>query len=312
MKDIFVNLKRFDVPRSLGGLCPEENSKYWIQDTIQQTISLGLGKNLDYRLTYLLPEALLFPALEQRASFPEGERSQFFLGCQGVHWKDVTPGGNFGAFTTSLPAASARALGMDWAIIGHSEERRDKREVMQVYDPAIGGDDNLKIKAARAVDELVNQEVRAALSQKIGVLFCLGESAEERGEGSFEEQQPRIKQSLKTQLIEGLAGIEEYELAGKFVIGYEPIWAIGPGKTPPGGEYIRFVSTFIKETVKDVFGFDPPVVYGGGLKKENAATIASVETLSGGLIALTKFTGQIGFDVEQLKEILDTYLAELA
>jgi triosephosphate isomerase len=311
MKDVFINLKRFDVPRSLGGLCPRENSKQWIEDVIDQTIELGLGNYKGIRLTYFLPEALLYPAIEKLQLIEESKKTNLALGCQGVHWKDIQPGGNFGAFTTTLPAAAANSVGAEWAIIGHSEERRDKQEVMQSYDPEIFGEDTLKIKAARAVDMLINQEIHGALGQGIKVLFCLGESAEERGEGSFEEQQPRIQEALHSQLIKGLAGITKYDLGGKFAIGYEPIWAIGPGKVPPGKEYIAFVSSFIKQTTKEAFGFEPPVVYGGGLKKENAGMIASVDTLDGGLVALTRFTGEIGFDVEQLKEIVDTYLGEL-
>jgi triosephosphate isomerase len=310
MKDIFINLKRFDVPKSLGGLCPKENAKSWIEEVIAQTVDLELGRHKDIRITFLLPEMLLYPAVETLEQVDIREKVNLFLGCQGVHWKDVQVGGNFGAFTTSLPAAAARMVGVDWAIIGHSEERRDKQEVMQSYDGGILSDDSLKIRAARAVDAMINKEVLAAFSQGIKVLFCLGESAEERGGGSFEEQQPRIKGSLRSQLIVGLAGINEYQPDGNFVIGYEPIWAIGPGKTPPGREYIAFVSEFIKQTVQDAFGFVPSVVYGGGLKKENAAMIASVEALNGGLVALTRFTGEIGFEVEQLKEIVDSYLGE--
>ena len=311
MKYIFINLKRFDVPKSLGGLCPEEDSKTWIQGVLELTVDLGLGKNAGYQLTYLLPESLLLPAVEKLRTAMEDEVAHLSLGCQGVHWKDVKPGNNFGAFTTSLPAAAAKSIGMEWSIIGHSEERRDKLEVMQIYDAEIARQDKLKIKAARAVDSLVNQEVHAALEQGMGVLLCVGESAEERGEGSFEEQQPRIQESLCNQLFNGLAGIAKYTLDGRFVIGYEPIWAIGPGKIPPGKEYIAFVSSFIKQSIKDMFGFVPPVVYGGGLKKENAGMIASIDTLDGGLVALTRFSGDIGFDVMQLKEIVEVYLAEL-
>jgi triosephosphate isomerase len=312
MKQIFINLKRFDVPKSMGGLCPEDDAKKWIQNVIAQTVALGLGRYPDIQITYLLPEMLLYSAVEQLKLAEQSKKENLFLGCQGVHWKDVQLGGNFGAFTTSLPAAAAKMVGVDWAIIGHSEERRDKQEIMQVYDPETSDRDELKIRAARAVDKLINQEVHAAFSRGISVLFCLGESAAERGGGTFEEQQPRIQQSLYSQLVEGLKNITEYDdLSDKFVIGYEPIWAIGPGKTPPNGEYIAFVSRFIKQTVQEELGFNPQVVYGGGLKKENASMIAGVETLDGGLIALTRFVGEIGFDVEQLKEIVDTYRGEL-
>jgi triosephosphate isomerase len=94
------------------------------------------------------------------------------------------------------------------------------------------------------------------------------------------------------------------------VTGYEPVWAIGPGKTPPEKEYIAFVSAFIKQVVSDQFGVEIPVVYGGGLKEENAAVIASIETLDGGLVGLTCFTGEIGFDVPGLEKIIQKYQSQ--
>jgi len=93
------------------------------------------------------------------------------------------------------------------------------------------------------------------------------------------------------------------------VIGYEPIWAIGPGKTPPGKDYISYVSGCIKAIVNHAYGFEPMVVYGGGLKKENAAMIGSIDRLDGGLVALTRFSGQIGFEPKELGEIVREYLS---
>jgi triosephosphate isomerase len=106
-----------------------------------------------------------------------------------------------------------------------------------------------------------------------------------------------------------LNGAEQFVREKKIVIGYEPIWAIGPGKTPPGKEYIAFVSAFIQRVVRENFGAEIVVVYGGGLKEENAAMIASIETIGGGLVALTQFTGEIGFSVAQLSAIVAKYLA---
>lgn len=88
-------------------------------------------------------------------------------------------------------------------------------------------------------------------------------------------------------------------------IAYEPIWAIGPGKPPPGAEYIAFVTKLIQAFVEHHLGFLPNVVYGGGLKEENAAAIAGIDSLSGGLVALTRFSGSIGFYPDELKKIVE-------
>ena len=309
MKEIYVNLKRFDVPKSLGGLCPEEDPVIWINGVVRDTIELGMGEHPALKLVYLLPEGLIPEAKKTLFSFPEDRRKMLAVGCQGVHWDDVKPGGNFGAFTTALPAAAAKALGSTWAIIGHSEERRFKLEIMRTFDPGIDSDDALRAKAAKSVDKLVQAEVQAALQNDLNVLLCVGESAEERGGGAFEEQKPRIENVLREQLVTNLEGVEELTEGRKIVVGYEPIWAIGPGKTPPGEAYISFVSAFVKKVVTENFGLDVVVVYGGGLKEENASMIAGIETIGGGLVALTRFTGEIGFDVPGLKGIVDKYIS---
>ena len=79
------------------------------------------------------------------------------------------------------------------------------------------------------------------------------------------------------------------------------MWAIGPGKTPPGEDYIRDIARHIKSIV------DCKVVYGGGLKKENAKMIASIEELDGGLVALTRFGKDFGFYLNDFEEIVETY-----
>ncbi|MCL4394887.1 MAG: triose-phosphate isomerase, partial [Chloroflexi bacterium] len=139
-------------------------------------------------------------------------------------------------------------------------------------------------------------------------LLCVGESADDRGEGAFDEAQPRIERVLRSQVLTGLSGAEAALRENRLVVGYEPIWAIGPGKVPPGKDYIAFVSSLIQRVVRDELGASVAVVYGGGLKEENAAMIASVETIGGGLVALTQFTGEIGFSVTQLNAIAAKYL----
>jgi triosephosphate isomerase len=308
MRQIFVNLKRFDVPRSKGGLCPLEDPLVWIEGVINKSVELGLGEQPGLTLTYLLPEGLIAIAARKLANFPPDRTHRLAVGCQGVHWEDIQPGKNFGAYTASLPANAAVNLGSRWAIIGHSEERKAKLQVIQTFEPALEADPRQRTRASRAVDQLIQSEVSCALSAGLNVLLCVGESAEERGEGAFEEQKVRIEAVLRDQILADLRPAVQSLQEHRVVIGYEPIWAIGPGRVPPGKEYISYVSALIKNIVQENFTAPVAVVYGGGLKEENAAMIASIETIDGGLVALTRFTGEIGFDVPGLKGIVDKYL----
>jgi triosephosphate isomerase len=309
MKEIYVNLKRFEVPRQLGGLCPMDNPATWIETVMQETVNSGLGALDNLQLVYLLPEGLIPAANAKLNQLPEPKTRMIEIGCQGVHWEDIRPGKNFGAFTSNLPATAAKSLGSTWAIIGHSEERKAKHQVMKAFEATLESDDNFISQAGEAVDQLVRAEVECALEAGLNVLLCVGESAEERGGGNFEEQKPRIETILKSQLLSNLEPAVAYKKKRKIAIGYEPIWAIGPGKIPPGEAYISFVSDYIKQVIGENFDFSTSVVYGGGLKEENAGMIAGIETIDGGLVALTRFTGQIGFDVSGLKGIVDKYLA---
>lgn len=309
MRHIFVNLKRFEVPKSRGGLCPQDDPIDWIESVISDSVRLGLGTHADLRLAYLVPEGLLNAAIRKLNSFPGEQTRMLAVGCQAVHWENIQPGKNFGAFTSSLPAAAAASLGSQWAIIGHSEERKAKMQVMQAYEPNIENDHVLQVISNRAIDKLIRAEVICALSSGLQVLLCVGESAEERGEGEIAQRQPRITEVLKAQLLNGLQAQKAALVAGRIVVGYEPVWAIGPGRVPPGPDYISFVSALIKQIVRENFDAEVAVVYGGGLKEENAALIAGIPTIDGGLVALTRFTGEIGFDVRELNSIIEKYLS---
>ena len=308
MKEIFVNLKRFDVPKMMGGFCPCDSPVEWIQKIVKETIELGIGKKKDLSLTYFLPEALLVPAQTVKDQYSQEEAGAFALGCQGVFRQDVKQGGNFGAFTANRPAAAIAALGYEWTMIGHSEERKDKLEILSCYDEEIAICEKQYKDAAQTVETLLNQEVISALERDMNVLFCIGETEQQKGGDNPKEYEPRVKEVLKAQITEGLKGVQKIKGNRKIVIGYEPIWAIGPGKIPPNADYIRFVSDYIKEVCREYFKEEFPVVYGGGLKEENAEEIASVESIDGGLVALTKFDPPIGFDVESLKRIVEAYV----
>jgi triosephosphate isomerase (TIM) len=307
---IFVNLKRFEVSRKLGGLCSLDSPPEWIKGVIAECAKLGVGRTKGIEVTFLLPEALIIPAMETLKNCDSKDIKNIGIGCQSVFRDDIKPGKNFGAFTANLPATAAKVIGCDWSMIGHSEERKDKAGIIGEFLSSHSSFEAPPGAIADAVSRLVNKETLCALDAGLKVLVCVGESAEERGTGDWAEQQQRVKDVLKRQLAVSLQNTQESTKDNRreIVVGYEPIWAIGPGKTPPDSQYISFVASYIKKAATELFGYEPKVVYGGGLKEENAAAIAGIPAIGGGLVALTRFSGEIGFYPEDLRKIIDAYV----
>lgn len=276
---IFVNLKRFDISTAHAGVNRLAPIHQWAS-TIVSSVQLGLSRmdNLPKDMVFpiFFPEAHLIAASQAR----DGQATHAVdVGCQSVHTHDTCQGGNFGAFTTSLTANAAVELGCSWTLIGHSEQRA---KLAAMYQPA-GCD------GTHAIHRILNQQVKQALKAGLKVLFCIGEKAEEVG---------NTEAVLSEQLEEGLLDVDPADI----VLAYEPIWAIGPGKTPPTAQKIKEIAVLVKQL------YQAPLVYGGGLKKENAASIGRIEDLDGGLIALTRFSGEIGFYPDEYLEIVRTYL----
>ena len=278
MKHLYLNLKRFDVPVEFGGVnrvAPVADWGAFIVGSTQDALAKYDPNEVEF--AQFFPEAHLLGAVAAKKP-----GSPVKVGCQGVHRADTAVGGNFGAFTTLRPASAAVALGCESVIIGHCEERNFYNDTFAeagVNDPS-------------ATNRILNQEVLRATERGLNVLFCIGEKSEE---------QPQWEEVLGRQLDEGLAGVDK----SKVVIGYEPVWSIGPGKTPAGKDYITMIARFVKERTG---GMD--VVYGGGLKTDNAEMLASIDEIDGGLIALTRFSGEIGWYPDEYLEIIRTYLGK--
>ena len=278
MKHLYLNLKRFDVPVQYGGVNRIAPLKDWGGYIVSHTQE-GL-KHYDpsqVEFVQYFPEAHILGAVGARC-----DGSPVQVGCQGVYRMNTAVGGNFGAFTTNRPASIVKAMGCTSTIIGHCEERNDKMGVL-----AEAG-----VTDTAAVNRLLNQEIKLAIEQGLTVLYCIGEKSEE---------QEQWQQVLGDQLKIGLDGVD----TSKVVIAYEPIWSIGPGKTPADKPYITKIAKFVKEQTG---GLD--VVYGGGLKVDNAEMLASIDEIDGGLIALTRFQGEIGFYPDEYLEIIKTYLGK--
>ena len=278
MKHIYLNLKRFDVPVEYGGVNRLAPIPEWAAQIVSRTQE-GLRQYDPARVEFVqfFPEAHLLQAVAARV-----DDSPLQIGSQGVYRDNTAPGGNFGAFTTNRPASIVKALGCGAVLVGHCEERNDKKGIL-----AEAG-----VTDAAAVNRLLNREVQCAVNARLKVVYCIGET---------QEEQPQWESVLGEQLSVGLEGVDK----DRVVIAYEPVWSIGPGKTPAGKEYITKIARFVKERTG---GMD--VVYGGGLKTDNAAMLASIEEIDGGLIALTRFQGEIGFYPEEYLEIVRLYLEE--
>lgn len=277
MKHVFLNLKRFDITPELGGVNRLAEPGQWGQAVASSIKDVADAYADVAEFAAFLPEAHLIGAANAAAG------SHLGIGSEGVHGADTAPGGNFGAFTTLRTANSVTQLGCGWTLVGHCEERMNLRAIM-------GESGATADQIEPAVNRILNREVKAAQAAGLKVLFCMGERSEEVD---------AWEQVLTAQVSEGLEGCDLENVR----IAYEPVWSIGPGKTPADAPYIAKVARLVKSVVTGV-----DVVYGGGLKADNAKMLAGIEEIDGGLIALTRFSGEIGFYPEEYAQIVDLYL----
>ena len=270
-KYIFLNLKRFDIPKDRAGVNAIAPAADWAGFIVDQIKDKLIAYTEQAEFAAFFPEAHIIPA----AAAGTGP---LHLGCQAVFREDVAPGGNFGAFTSLRTAQSMAAVGCDYTIIGHCEERKNLKALYAM----MGGTE------PKSINAVLNQEILRAQEAGMKVLYCIGENADEV---------EKREEVLSAQLMEGLQGTD----LSRVVIGYEPLWAIGPGRPVPTAEEIQAVARFVKSVV------ECPIVYGGGLKESNAAMIASIPEMDGGLIALTRFQGEIGFYPDEYLRIIENY-----
>lgn len=154
-----------------------------------------------------------------------------------------------GAYTGEISAQMVKNAGASYVIVGHSERR-------QLFGET---------------DEIVNKKISVSLSVGLKVIFCIGETLEER---------TKYKSVLKKEIVSGLKNITDLS---DIVIAYEPIWAIGTGKVATTAD-IKKVHTYIKTLVKETFGVDIKVLYGGSVKPSNSADILALSEVDGVLI----------------------------
>ncbi|MBI2351830.1 MAG: triose-phosphate isomerase [Deltaproteobacteria bacterium] len=176
--------------------------------------------------------------------------SKIHLGAQDLHWEKE------GAYTGEISAGMLKDAGCSYVIIGHSERRAYFGET----------------------DESVNKKIKSALSSGITPIVCVGETLDEREKGKAFEV-------IKRQIDNGLAGLTAGE-AKKLVLAYEPVWAIGTGRTATP-EQAQEVHAYIRSLLK-TFGADASetirIQYGGSVRPENISMLISQPDIDGALV----------------------------
>ena len=175
--------------------------------------------------------------------------SNIALGAQNVHFAEK------GAYTGEISAAMLKEYGVKYVIIGHSERRQYFGET----------------------NETVNKRMHAALAAGLIPIVCVGESLEERETGKTE-------QVLSVQIEEGLKGLED---VSAIVIAYEPVWAIGTGKTATAEQANETIG-FIRKKCAEVFcpkcAEKVRIQYGGSMNAKNCKELMAMPEIDGGLI----------------------------
>jgi triosephosphate isomerase (TIM) len=197
-------------------------------------------------------EIALFPSPVLLPTVVEAARgSNVSVGAQNIHFAEE------GAYTGETSVNQLKAVGGTHTLIGHSERRQYFAET----------------------DEIVNKKLHTALKHGIVPVVCVGEVLEERESG-------KTAGVLKTQVTGAFAGITP-EMAAPIVIAYEPVWAIGTGKTATpeiAADAHRIIRTEVAKLLGEEVAASMRILYGGSVKPDNATALISQEEIDGALV----------------------------
>ncbi|MCJ7553192.1 MAG: triose-phosphate isomerase [Ignavibacteriaceae bacterium] len=190
-----------------------------------------------------------FTSLSEASKLVNG--SIIKLGAQNMHFEDK------GAFTGEVSASMLKSVGCEYVILGHSERRT-------IFDES---------------DETINKKIKKALEQGLKPIFCIGETLEER-------EKEITKDVVMRQVEKGLEGISSEQMK-KLIVAYEPVWAIGTGKTATP-QQAQEVHEFIRGLISSKYGSDIAedlvIQYGGSVKPDNASELLSQKDIDGALV----------------------------
>ena len=188
------------------------------------------------------------------------------VGAQNAHYEDE------GAFTGEISVMMLEDMGIDYCVIGHSERRQYFAET----------------------DETVNKKLKRLFAGPITPILCVGENLDQREK----EEQYAV---VKAQLVGGLADIPAAD-AAKLVIAYEPVWAIGTGKTATP-EQAEDMCEYIRNTMEELYNEEVAdaviIQYGGSVKPANATDIMNMSNIDGALV------GGASLKANDFMEIID-------
>ncbi len=244
--------------------------KPFIAGNWKMNMNVESGKKLIKELIPLVKDAncdvaLFVPAILIPEMVKAAAGSNIKIGAENVHWAAS------GAFTGEISADMLKDYGVEYAIIGHSERRQYFGET----------------------DESVNKRTLAALNAGLTPIVCVGELLAERENGTTNDV-------LLKQLSVGLKGVEDVT---KVVIAYEPVWAIGTGKTATDAQAQETIA-FIRKTIGELFcpkcAEKIVIQYGGSMNAGNCKGLMAQPDIDGGLIGgaslKTDFAAIVNFD----------------
>jgi triosephosphate isomerase len=214
-----------------------------------QKLSYALDKKDYERCDVVL--CVPFTDLRSVQTTIEADRLPIKLGAQDVYWEKE------GAFTGEISPLMLKKLNVSYVIVGHSERREIFGET----------------------DEQVNRKVRAVLANEMTPIVCVGETLEEREAGATEGK-------VLGQVAEAFAGVSKDKVAG-CVVAYEPIWAIGTGKTATADDAqatIALIRGAVVEAANEAAGEAVRIQYGGSVKPGNIAELMAQPDIDGALV----------------------------
>tara|TARA_B100001142_G_C14166474_1_gene590490 strand:- start:160 stop:912 length:753 start_codon:yes stop_codon:yes gene_type:complete len=235
-----ANWKMFGVPKSLNSL--------------NRVIKFSkLSKTNNFKIIYCPPYTLLNLFVKKLI------KTKIDIGAQNCHESN-----SFGAFTGFINSKMLKSIGVNYVILGHSENRAT-------------GENNT----------LINTKIKSSLNNNLKVIYCIGETLNQK-------KKKLTFKTLHEQIVVGLKNIKKFN---NVILAYEPVWSIGSGLIPKNNE-LEINVNYIKNLIKRKFKVKKPkVLYGGSVKPKNVLQLNKIDTIDGFLVGGASQDSKIFIDI---------------